>query len=114
MEKSAAIPKVRIKKGDTVMVIAGKEKGKKGRVIQVYTDSGRLLVEKINMIKRHARPSQRHKQGGIIEREGTLHMSNVMVVCTKCGKPSRTGVKVLKDATKVRYCKKCGEVIDKG
>lgn len=114
MDNPVVATKVSVKKGDTVMVIAGKEKGKKGRVLEVYRGSGTILVEKINIIKRHTRPSQKYKQGGIIDRESPIHTSNTMVICSKCGKPSRTGIKTLKDGSKVRYCKKCDEVIDKG
>jgi large subunit ribosomal protein L24 len=105
---------VHVRRGDTVGVISGREKGKRGKVLRVLTDKGRVLVEHVNMIKKHQRPTQKLRQGGIIEREGALALSNVLVVCSKCDKPSRTGVKILADGRKVRTCKRCGEAIDKG
>ena len=104
----------RVRKGDMVVVIAGKEKGKRGKVLRVLTDKGRVVIEKINMIKKHQRPTQRLRQGGIIEREGALALSNVLPICSRCDKPARTGVKVLNDGRKVRTCKRCGEPMDKG
>jgi len=101
-----------IKKNDTVSVITGKEKGKKGRVISVDPARNRILIERINLIKRHMKPSKRYAQGGIIEKEAPLHVSNVMLVCPKCGKPTRIGNAVLSDGKKVRMCKKCKEVIE--
>lgn len=103
---------LRIKKNDTVIVITGKEKGKKGRVLSVYPSKDMLLVEKINMIKRHMKPSKKHTQGGIIEKEAPFHISNVMLVCPKCNKPTKIGNIYLQDSKKVRKCKKCSEVID--
>ena len=105
---------VHVRRGDTVGVIAGREKGKRGKVLRVLTDKGRVLVEHVNMIKKHQRPTQKLRQGGIIEREGALALSNVLVVCSKCDKPARTGMKILGDGRKVRTCKRCGEAIDKG
>jgi large subunit ribosomal protein L24 len=105
---------VHVRRGDTVGVIAGREKGKRGKVLRVLTAKSRVLVEHVNMIKKHQRPTQKLRQGGIIEREGALALSNVLVVCSKCDKPSRTGVKILADGRKVRTCKRCGEAIDKG
>lgn len=102
-----------VKKGDTVMVIAGKERGKRGKVLIVLPAKRRLIVEKVNMIKRHQRPTQKLRQGGIIEREGTLNLSNVMVVCGKCGQPARTGIRALAEGKKARVCKRCGEMIDR-
>lgn len=103
-----------IRKNDTVCVIAGKEKGKTGKVLRVLTDKGRIIVEKVNFIKRHQRPTQRQRQGGIVEREGPIELSNVMLFCTKCDKPTRISVRSLEDKRKVRICKHCGEMIDKG
>lgn len=102
-----------IKRGDTVVVIAGKERGKRGKVLQVLPERGRVVVEKINMIKKHQRPTQKLRQGGIIEREGSIHLSNVVVVCGKCDRPTRTRVQILADGKKVRVCKRCGEMIEK-
>jgi large subunit ribosomal protein L24 len=100
-----------IKKNDTVLVVAGKEKGKKGRVISVEPKKDKILIERINIIKRHMKPSKKYSQGGIIEKEAPLHISNVMLVCSKCDKPTRIGNTVLSDGKKARICKKCKEVI---
>lgn len=100
-----------VEKKDLVTVIAGKEKGKSGRILSVLPKKDRIIVEKVNMIKRHTRPSAKQRQGGIIEREGPIHISNVMLVCTKCNKPTRLGMRVLDDGKKVRVCKKCGEIL---
>ena len=102
-----------IKKDDKVMVIAGKEKGKIGKVLKVFPKEQRVIVEKINMVKRHARPSPTTGKGGIMEKEAPIHISNVMVMCDKCMRPVRIGRKILEDGRKIRYCKKCNEVIDK-
>ena len=101
-----------IKKNDTVVVTAGKEKGKKGRVYRVMPEDERVLVEKLNIVKRHTRPSATNRQGGIIEKEAPIHISNVMVVCGKCGKPTRVSHSFEGDK-KVRVCKKCGNPMDK-
>jgi large subunit ribosomal protein L24 len=102
-----------IKRNDTVQVMAGKEKGKRGKVLIVLPERERIIVERVNFIKRHQRPTQKVRQGGIIEREGSLHVSNVMLVCGKCDKPTRTGTQVLADGRRVRVCKKCHETLDK-
>jgi large subunit ribosomal protein L24 len=102
-----------IKRNDTVEVISGKEKGKRGKVLIVLRDKQRVIVERVNFIKRHQRPTQKVRQGGIIEREGSLHVSNVMLVCGKCGKPTRTGSQALADGRRVRVCKRCNEIVDK-
>ena len=94
-------------------VIAGRERGKRGKVLRVVPARQRVVVEKVNMIKRHQRPTQKLRQGGIIEREGLLHISNVMVVCPKCDRPTRTGVQQLADGKKARVCKRCQETIDR-
>jgi large subunit ribosomal protein L24 len=105
---------IHVRRGDTVGVIAGRERGKRGKVLRVLRDKGRVVVEHVNMIKRHQRPTQKLRQGGIIEREGALALSNVLVICSRCDRPSRTGVKVLADERRVRVCRRCGESIDKG
>lgn len=102
-----------IKKGDEVIILAGKEKGKKSKVIKVLGKDNRVIVEDLNIVKKHQKPTQQSPQGGIIEKEGSIHLSNVQVVCPKCGTASRTGVKVLEDGKKVRVCKKCSEVVDR-
>lgn len=104
--------KVHVKKGDTVVVIAGKDKGKKGKVLKVIPSENRVIVEGVNMITKHVKPSPRMQQGGIIHQEGKIHASNVMYYCSKDKMGVRTGVKFLEDGTKVRYCKKCGETIN--
>ena len=101
-----------IKKQDTVQVVTGKEKGKKGRVLSVMPSEDRLIIEKINVIKRHMKPSRKYSQGGIVEKEAPIHISNVMLVCPKCDKTTRIATIVLEGGRKVRACKKCKEVID--
>ncbi len=106
--------KYRIKKGDIVMVIAGKEKGKTGKVLEVLPVKGRVTVEKLNIIKRHTKPNAKNKQGGILEREGTIAISNVMAYCESVQKPSRVRMKTFEDGRKVRvYQKAPTEVLDK-
>jgi large subunit ribosomal protein L24 len=105
---------VHIRRGDTVGVVAGKERGKRGKVLRVLRDSGRVVVEHLNMIKRHQRPTPKLRQGGIIEREGPLAVSNVLLVCGRCNRPVRVGIKILNDGRKVRACKRCGESVDRG
>lgn len=103
--------KLGIKKNDRVMVIAGREKGKVGKVLKVIPDKERVIVEKVNMIKRHTKPGP-GGQGGILEKEGALHISNLMLMCGKCNQAVRAGRKVLEDGSHVRVCKKCGEQIE--
>ena len=104
--------KIRIKKDDKVKVVAGKDKGKIGKVLRVDRAKNRILVENINIVKRHTRPSGQTKQGGIIESEAMIQMSNVMLVCGKCLKPARIKMKNLEDGKRARICSKCNEVID--
>jgi large subunit ribosomal protein L24 len=101
-----------IKKQDTVVVMTGKEKGKRGRVLSVASSEGKAIIEKINIIKKHMKPNRQYSQGGIIEKEAPVHISNVMLVCPKCDKPTRVGNVILEGGKKVRSCKKCKEVID--
>ena len=103
-----------VRKGDTVMVVAGKERGKRGRVLRVIPEKNRVVVERVNMIKKHQRPTQRIRQGGIIEREGSSHLSNVMLLDPTSGKPTRIGMRALSDGKKARVARKSGEIIDKG
>lgn len=103
--------KLSVKKDDLVEVIAGKEKGKRGKVLQVFPGKSRLLVEKVNLVKRHTRASKMGQQGGIVEKEAKLHISNVMPVCARCNEPVRVGHRVDPEGKKVRSCKKCGEAI---
>ena len=99
-------------KEDTVYVIAGKEKGKKGRVLLVDRGKNRVLIEKVNIIKKHMKPNKKYAQGGIIEKEAPIAISNVLLLCPKCNKPTKIGVSVLESGKKHRTCKKCKEVID--
>ena len=108
-----ATPKYKIRKGDLVMVIAGKERGKTEKVLSIDRAEGRVLVEKLNMIKRHTKPNQKLRQGGIIEREAPLHISNVMYYCNNCQKPVRLGMKALPDGRRVRVCRKCQDTLEK-
>ena len=102
-----------VRKGDTVLVVAGKERGKKGKVLRVIPEKGRVVVERINMIKKHQKPTQKIRQGGIIEREGAIHLSNVMLVDPGSDKPTRVGMKALSDGKKVRVARRSGEMLDK-
>jgi large subunit ribosomal protein L24 len=102
-----------VRKGDTVIVVAGKERGKRGRVLRVIPEKNRVVVERINIIKKHQRPTQRLRQGGIIEREGAIHLSNVMLVDPTSDRPTRIGMRALADGKKVRVARKSGEIIDK-
>jgi large subunit ribosomal protein L24 len=103
-----------LRKNDTVLVVTGKDRGKRGRVLKVHPDSNRLVVEGVNMIKRHTKPNPgRQVKGGIVEREASLHASNVQLVCPECGAQTRIGRKILGDGRKVRICRKCEGVVDK-
>jgi large subunit ribosomal protein L24 len=101
-----------IKKGDTVLVITGKDAGRKGKVLKVIPKDNRVVVEGINKAKKHQRPSRAIPQGGILQIEAPLNVSNVMLLCTKCNKPTRVAKRFLENGTKVRFCKNCGEVLD--
>jgi len=100
-----------VKKDDTVVVISGKDKGKKGKILKSDPDAGRVVVENVNMITRHTKPRRQGEQGGRIKKEGTIDASNVMLFCKHCDKPSRTGVR-FDGKKKIRVCKKCGKDID--
>jgi large subunit ribosomal protein L24 len=101
-----------IKKDDKVKIIAGKDKGKIGKVLKVDRKKGGILVEKINIVKRHSKPTQQNRQGGIVEKEMPIQWSNVMVMCGKCVKPARVKIQRLEDGKKIRACVKCGEALD--
>ncbi len=103
---------MKIRKNDNILVITGKDRGKTGKVRFAYPKGQRVLVEGINFIKKHARAIRQVRQAGIIEREATISVSNVMLLCAKCNHPSRIGFRVLEDGRKVRVCRVCGEVID--
>ena len=104
--------KYNVKKDDQVMVMAGKEKGKSGKLLRVIAKKEGALIEKVNFVKRHSRPSGQNRQGGIIEKEAPVPLSNIMIICAKCTVPVKVGRKILDDGKRVRYCKKCGEHID--
>jgi large subunit ribosomal protein L24 len=104
--------KIMIKKDDKVKVIAGKDKGKIGKVLKVDRKKNQLLIEKVNLIKRHTRPSAKNKQGGIVEGEAPVRISNVMLMCNKCINPTRIKMQRLENGKKMRLCIKCGEAIE--
>ncbi len=102
----------KIRKDDKVIVLAGKERGKIGTVLKVDPEKERVIIEKVNMVKKHAKASAQTAQGGIIEKEAPLNISDVMLVCNKCAEPTRIGKRILEDGSKIRVCKKCGEPMD--
>jgi large subunit ribosomal protein L24 len=101
----------RLKKGDIVKIIAGKERGKTGKVLKIVVDKDQVVVEKLNIVKRHKKPDAKAK-GGIVEKEGPINISNVMFLCSKCDTGVRVGYKILEDGGKTRVCKKCNEILD--
>lgn len=103
------MPPVHVHKGDNVLIITGKDAGKRGKVLSVEPKKSRVIVEGVNKVKRHSRPTRTMPQGGIMEKEAPIHCSNVMLVCNKCNKPTRPARTILEDGKKVRVCKKCGE-----
>ncbi|MFC1893243.1 50S ribosomal protein L24 [Chloroflexota bacterium] len=103
---------MKIRKNDTVLVITGRDRGKKGKVRFAYPDDERVLVDGVNMVKRHTRARGQVRQAGIIEREAPVRVSNVMLLCNKCNRPTRVGFRFLQDGKKVRACRACNEVID--
>lgn len=105
--------RAQIKKNDNVMVIAGRERGKTGRVLRVIPEKSRVLVEHLNMVKRHTRARGPRAEQGIIQKEAPIHVSNLMIVCEKCSRPVRMGKKLLEDGRRVRICRKCGEQLDR-
>ena len=104
--------KSRIRKGDTVVVVSGRDRGKTGKVLSVDLQAGKVVVEKLNIIKRHTKPNQKAKQGGILEREAPLQISNVMFFCPVRKKPTRIGSRVLEDGRRVRFSKKSNETVE--
>ena len=101
--------KMSIRKDDLVVVLSGKDKGKQGKVLEVMPKSGKVVVEKINVVSRHTKPRKQGEQGGVLKKEAPIYACKVQVVCPRCGKPTRVGHKVLEDGTKERVCRKCGE-----
>ena len=105
---------IRIRKGDTVRVLSGRDAGKSGRVLAVNPRKNTVIVEHANIIKRHTRPNPaKNIKGGIVEKEGPVHASSVQILCSGCNKPARIGRQILPDGTKVRACKRCGATLDK-
>jgi len=102
---------MRIAKNDIVLVIAGDDAGKTGKVLKVFPGKSRVIVEKINFVKRHTRPTRTRIQGGVLEKEAAIHVSNVLLMCPKCDTGVRVGIKALSDGSRVRVCRKCGEMI---
>ena len=103
---------MQIRKNDSVMVIAGKERGKTGKVLRVVRDKDALIIERMNLVKRHTRPRGPQQPGGIVEKEAPVHVSNVMIMCDKCNAPVRIGRKTLGDGKKIRICRRCGEALE--
>lgn len=104
---------LRVKKGDRVLLITGRDKGKSGKVLKVFPARDKLLVEGLNQVKRHIRPTKSGQPSGIIEKEAPIHISNVMLICPSCNRPTRIKASFLKDGTKIRTCSKCHEQVDK-
>ena len=105
--------RARIKKNDTVMVIAGRDRGKTGKVLRVVGEKERVLIEQLNMVKRHQKARGPQSASGIIEKEAPLHISNLMIMCDKCNAPVRMGKRLLDDGRSVRVCRRCGEQLDR-
>ena len=103
---------MQIRKNDSVMVIGGKERGKTGKVLRVLPEKDALIIERVNMVKRHSKPRGAQQPGGIVEKEAAIHSSNIMIMCDKCNAPVRIGHKQLGDGKKVRMCRRCGETLD--
>ncbi len=106
--------KLKLKKGDRVLILTGKDRGRKSKIMRVLPRENRVVVEGVNMVKKHARPTREMMQGGIIDQEAPIHVSNVQLICGNCGKPTRTGIRVLANGRRVRECRKCQETIDRG
>ena len=104
--------KLSIKKNDTVMVVAGKDRGKSGKVLRLFPNKDTVIIERLNFAKRHLKAGGSHGKGGIVEKEAPLHISNIQLLCGKCNLPTRIGKKILEDGRKIRICRKCGEAID--
>ena len=102
---------VHVKTGDTVIVLSGKDRGKKGKILQVSPKEGKVIVEGINMVSKHVKPRKQGDEGGIVKAEGAMYACKVQIVCPRCGKPTRVSHKIYEDGTKQRICKKCGEAL---
>ena len=110
-QKDMDSQKLHVRKGDTVYVLSGKNRGRTGKVLKAYPDDNRVLVESVNIVKKHKKP-QRTNPGGIVKQEAPIHASNVMLICEKCKAPTKVGKMILESGEKVRVCKKCKEIID--
>ncbi len=114
IDKTEIVPKVRMRRNDNVVVLAGKNRGKTGRILRVLRSEGRAIVEGVNFVRKHTRPNpQKNIKGGILEREAPVDCSNLMIVCGECGRPTRTGHRFLEDGKKVRVCRSCKGILDK-
>jgi large subunit ribosomal protein L24 len=111
MPAAARASKSKIKKNDMVMVVTGRDRGKTGKVLRVLPDEGRVLIERLNMVKRHSKPRGAASPGGIVEKEAPLDISNVMYFCERCNAPVRVGAKFAADGTRTRICRRCGEAL---
>ena len=105
--------RARIKKNDTAMVIAGRERGKTGKVLRVIGEKNRIVIERLNMVKRHKKGTGVQNPGGVVEKEASIDLSNVMIMCDRCNAPARMGGKRLDDGSSARVCRRCGEAIDR-
>ena len=103
---------MQIRKNDSVMVITGRERGKTGKVLRVLVDKDRVIIERVNMVKRHTKPRGPQQSGGILEKEASIDVSNIMIMCDKCNAPVRIGHRVLSDGKKIRLCRRCGEAFE--
>ncbi len=103
---------LKLRKNDNVMIIAGKERGTTGKILKVFSEKDRAIIERLNLVKRHTKPRGPQQPGGILEKEASIHISNLMLMCDRCNAPIRFGHKVLGDGKKVRICRRCGETID--
>lgn len=104
-----SLQKVHVKRGDTVVILSGKDQGKKGEILKVIPKTNRVIVKGVNMITKHVKPNMANRQGGMVHQEAPVHASNVMLYCTRCNKPTRIAHKVLEDGSKVKVCKHCNE-----
>ena len=105
--------KIGFKKGDKVLIIIGEDKGKKGKIVRIFPKETKAIIEGVNFLKKHSKPTQKVPQGGIVEQEGALHISNIRLICNKCNKPTAIKRERIKEGKRVRVCKKCREIIDK-
>jgi large subunit ribosomal protein L24 len=116
MTTAASTPprtKPKLKKNDTVMVVAGRERGKTGKVLRVLRERNGVLIERVNLVKRHMKPRGMQAPGGIVEKEAPVHISNVMILCDRCNAPVRVGMRRLEDGRRSRACRRCGDLLDK-